>query len=47
MMYKEDLLNICGCFAFLGAGMVLGNHLIDSVVFLGLTAVFCHAYIQI
>ncbi len=47
MMYKGDLLNVCGHSALFGAGMVLGKHLIDIVVFLGLTVVFCHVYTQI
>lgn len=46
MMYKEDLLNVCGCFALFGAGIVLGKHMIDSFL-LGLTVVFCHVYTQI
>jgi hypothetical protein len=47
MMRKGDLLSVRGRSALFGAGMVLGNHLIDSVVFLGLTVVFCHVYTQI
>ena len=39
MMHKGDLLSVRGQSGLFGAGMVLGNHLIDSVVFLGLTVV--------
>lgn len=46
MMYKADLLSVCGRFALFGAEMVLGNHLIDRAVFLGLTVVCCHVYTQ-
>ena len=46
-MYKGDLLSVCGRSALFGAGVVLGNHLIDSVVCLCLTVVFYHVHTQI